>query len=175
VVVGKTIQQVEAQVRDAIKEQEKQAVTVAVRLVGKPSSVYYVFGEVNAPGAFPISGRETVLDGIVAAGGLTKKASIGNIILSRPTTPDSCRVVYPVCWPQIVQLGDTSTNYQLLPGDRIYIPSQSTLESLLPSCCQRVCPACSHTQMSCFGGCTSGINASRMLPTDPQIPIPGRP
>lgn len=177
IVVGKTIQQVEAQVREAIREQEKQAVAITVRLVGKPSAVYYVFGEVNAPGSFPITGRETVLDGIVAAGGLTRKASVGNIILSRPSTPDSCRLVYPVCWRQIVQLGDTSTNYQLLPGDRIYVPSKGMFESLFPSQRQNLCPACTRPQTSCFGGCTqnriacpANSNTPGMLPADPQFP-----
>jgi polysaccharide biosynthesis/export protein len=157
IVVGKTIPQVETLVWDLIKALEKQGTAVSVRLVGRPSSVYYVFGEVNAPGAFPITGRETVLDGIVSAGGVTKKASKENIILSRPTAPNSCRIVYPVCYPQIVQLGDTTTNYQLLPGDRIYVPSKGFFDSFLPEKCQRMCPACSQPQTSCFvGTCTSG-------------------
>src|SRR4029453_9400152 len=59
-----------------------------VRLGTRDSKVYYVLGEVNAPGAFPLRGRETVLDGIVAAGGLNSNASRNNIILSRPTHPD---------------------------------------------------------------------------------------
>ena len=62
-----------------------------VRLVGRVSKVFYVLGEVNAPGAFPLSGRETVLDGIIAAGGITRQASTAKIVLSRPTSPDSCR------------------------------------------------------------------------------------
>ena len=62
--------------------------------VGRTSKLYYVLGEVNAPGAFPITGSETVLDAIIAAGGLTSKGSEQNIILSRPSTPDGCRSIY---------------------------------------------------------------------------------
>jgi protein involved in polysaccharide export with SLBB domain len=180
-VVGKTIPQVETLVREAVKEKDQQAINVTVRLVGKPSAVYYVFGEVNAPGVFPVTGRETVLDGVVAAGGLTRKASVDNIIVSRPTAPESCRFVYPVCWRQIVQLGDTSTNYQLLPGDRIYVPSQGTLESLLPSRCQKPNPACCRPQTSCFGSgtsnatnCAPGSHGPGMLPLDVQVPSTGK-
>jgi polysaccharide export outer membrane protein len=36
-----------------------------------------------------------------------------------------------VCWKNIVQLGDTATNYQIAPGDRIYVPSRGGLENLL--------------------------------------------
>ena len=94
------------------------------------SKVFYVLGEVNAPGAFPLSGRETVLDGIIAAGGITRAANTKKVILSRPTQPDGCRVVLPVCYDNVVQLGDTSTNYQLLPGDRIFIPSKGALDDI---------------------------------------------
>jgi hypothetical protein len=32
--------------------------------------------------------------------------------------------VLPVCFKEIVQLGDTTTNYQLAPGDRVFIPAK---------------------------------------------------
>ena len=158
VVAGKTLPQIETTIRDQIKPHEKEAVAVTVRLIGRVSKVYYVLGEVNAPGAFPITGRETVLDGIIAAGGLGRKASQRNIILDRPSPPDGCRIVFPVCYPQIVQLGDTTTNYQLMPGDRIFVPSQGLLESLLPARCleKRACAACKGPQIPCGGaGCSA--------------------
>src|SRR5262249_4927085 len=110
---GKTVEQIEEDVQAAVKAKTPEAGLINVRLVGRASKVYYVLGQVNAPGSFPLQGRETVLDGIVAAGGLNIRASRANIILSRPTAPEGCRVVLPVCYRQIVQLGDTTTNYQL--------------------------------------------------------------
>jgi protein involved in polysaccharide export with SLBB domain len=126
VVAGQTVSQIEAEVQRLIaaKAKDKEESLVNVRLVGRVSKVFYVLGEANAPGAFPLSGRETVLDGIIAAGGITRRANTKKVLLSRPTPPDGCRVVLPVCYDNIVQLGDTSTNYQLLPGDRIFIPSK---------------------------------------------------
>ena len=35
-----------------------------------------------------------------------------------------------MCYRQIVQLGDTTTNYQLQPGDRIYVPGKGFWENL---------------------------------------------
>ena len=65
---------------------------------------------------------------------------------------EGCRVVLPVCYRQIVQLGDTTTNYQLQPGDRIYVPSQGFCESLTGND-KKEC-ACKGPQTSCFGsGC----------------------
>lgn len=149
VVAGKTVEEIAAMVRALVEAQVKGAGFIAVRVVTRVSKVYYVLGEVNAPGAYPLAGRETVLDGLLAAGGLNDRASRKNIILARPSLPDACRVVLPVCYTDIVQLGDTATNYQLAPGDRIYVPNKSCREDGLPfgkskgSCCggpQFPCP-----------------------------------
>jgi protein involved in polysaccharide export with SLBB domain len=129
-VAGKTVPEIEVMARDAVKAQTKDAGFINVRIVGRQSKVYYVIGEVNSPGAFPLQGRETVLDGILQAGGLNQNGSRDNIILSRPTKPNCPRVVLPVCWKNIVQLGDTATNYQLAPGDRIYVPTRGCLETI---------------------------------------------
>jgi len=145
VVAGKTIPQIEAEVRAQIEAQEKNAGPITVRLVTRVSKVYYVLGEVNAPGAFPLQGRETVLDAILAAGGLNERASRKFITLSRPTPPDGCRIVLPVCYNDIVQLGDTSTNYQIANGDRIFVPTRSRDD------CGRnkICLPCGRPQTPC--------------------------
>ena len=53
-------------------------------VVTRQSKVYYVLGEVNAPGAYQLSGRETVLDAVLAAGGLTARASREQYHLGSP-------------------------------------------------------------------------------------------
>jgi protein involved in polysaccharide export with SLBB domain len=129
-VVGKTPEEVEREIQVIVDAATANAGPINVRLVGRQSKVVYVLGEVNSPGAYPLSGRETVLDAIIAAGGLTDSADQGQIVYVQPTTPDGCRVVLPVCYREIVQLGDTSTNYQVGPGDRIYIPSMTLCKQL---------------------------------------------
>jgi protein involved in polysaccharide export with SLBB domain len=152
-----TVPMAEAEIIRSVQAIEKDKVKdagIGVRIVNRVSKVYYVLGEVNAPGAFPINGRETALDAIVAAGGLTRRASEGKIILSRPSSPEGCRTVLPVCYPQIVQLGDTTTNYQMQPGDRIYVPSKGMLEDLCPNK-QKGC-ACNGPQVPCNNtGCAN--------------------
>ncbi|QJW93549.1 polysaccharide biosynthesis/export family protein [Frigoriglobus tundricola] len=165
VVAGKTLVDVEVIVREAIKAKEKTVVPITVRQLTRPGKVFYVLGEVNAPGAFPITGRDTVLSAITQAGGPTKRASPQNIILARPTTPEGCRVVYPVCYTNIVQLGDTTTNYQLHPGDRIFVPSKGTFEGVLPARCQKDGP-CNRPQLSCFGAACTAAGCG------PQIVVP---
>lgn len=129
-VMGMTVPEIETRVRSAVQAQAKDAGFISVRLVARQSKVYYVIGEVNSPGAFQSQGRETVLDAILQAGGLTPSASRNNIILSRPTRPNCPRIVLPVCWTNIVQLGDTATNYQIVPGDRVFVPTRGLLGTI---------------------------------------------
>ncbi len=130
-IAGKTTEEIELAARELIKSQTKESSAVTVRIVSRVSKVFYVLGQVNSPGAFQYTGRETVLDAIVAsAGGLTDGASRKHIIVSRPTAPGQERIIMAVCYHDIVQLGDVTTNYQLMPGDRVYVPSKSVKEML---------------------------------------------
>jgi polysaccharide biosynthesis/export protein len=169
-VAGKTVDEIEAAVKAQVDV--KDAGVFTVRVVTRQSKVYYVIGEVNAPGAYQLSGRETVLDAILAAGGLTDRASRGNIILDRPTAPDSCRTVLPVCWSEIVQLGDTSTNYQMTAGDRVYVPARTFWEDF---CHKPQCPCGSRPQTACpipAASGDSGIVVEGASQTGPWIPSP---
>ena len=86
------------------------------------SKVYYVEGDVGLPGRFPITGNETVLDALNYAGGYAPTAATQNVRLVRPAPPDACCAqVLPVNFPAIINAGDTTTNYQLMPGDRLLV------------------------------------------------------
>ncbi len=176
VAAGSTVEEVEREVQRLIDQEhqddksvEADQARISVRLIQPESKVYYVLGEVNSPGAFPLIGRETVLDAIIQAGGLGGRANQHAIILSRPTGPSSCRVVLPVCYQQIVQLADSTTNYQIRPGDRIFVPSLTLCgefrQSIFPSL-GATCPRCAQDPKSCrdTGSCDSSrSNASFYL------------
>jgi polysaccharide export outer membrane protein len=69
----------------------------------------------------PITGNETVLDAISQAKGLSAVSSKNRIWVSRPA-PEGCgHQVLPVNWRAVVEKGDPTTNYQILPGDRVYV------------------------------------------------------
>ncbi len=127
-----------------VEEPERVDYGVTVRLVNKDSAIYYVMGEVNAPGSYPLVGHETVLDAVIAAGGLSDRANDHKIILTRPQLGQEALIV-PICYQQILQLGDVSTNYQLMPGDRIYVPSLTLWEDIKQSAAwrnEKSCPQC---------------------------------
>jgi polysaccharide biosynthesis/export protein len=102
----------------AVKNNDRVFVDVAAY----NSKVYYVLGDVAAPGRLPITGNETVLDAIEYAGGIAPTGAPQNIRLVRPAPPGACCAqVLPVNIAAITQVGDTTTNYQLMPGDRLFV------------------------------------------------------
>lgn len=143
IVAGLTLEQIEEAVIARVETIAKKRYAINVRLLEANASQVYVLGEVGSPAAYPLVGRETVLDAILLAGGLTSRASPCDIVLVRPTNPCDCRVVLPVCYRQITQMGDTTTNYQLQPGDRIYVGGRSFCQELqfwkINQTCERCC------------------------------------
>jgi polysaccharide export outer membrane protein len=92
------------------------------------SKVYYVITDGAGYGQtihrFPITGNETVLDAISLNGGIAAVSSRRRIWVARPGPAGApCYHILPVFWDAVVMGGDTTTNYQLFPGDRIFISS----------------------------------------------------
>lgn len=149
-VVGKSIPEIRSIIEETIRSIDgEKAERVIVRLVDWKSKVFYVMGEVNSPGAYPITGGETFLDAILLAGDITRRANRHQIILSRPTGPCDERIVLPICYDNVIQLGDSSSNYQLRPGDRIFVPGiefcDDLVQTIFPGAGKR-CPRCGPAQ-----------------------------
>lgn len=98
---------------------------VSVDVFAYNSKRYYVITEGAGMGEgvnmFPVTGNETVLDAISQVQGL-RQVSSKTIWIARPA-PDGagCDQILPVNWKEITRGGATATNYQLLPGDRVFI------------------------------------------------------
>jgi polysaccharide export outer membrane protein len=101
---------------------------VSVDVGGYNSKVYYVifdgggfpFGEQVV--RLPITGNETVLDAVSQLNGLPPFTTRHHIWIARPAPPEQgCDQVLPVDWQAITRRGAVATNYQLLPGDRIFV------------------------------------------------------
>ncbi len=88
------------------------------------SKVYYVIQQGSGQGdsvtRLPVTGNETVLDALAQVNGLTnlnKKA----IFIARPLAGAGKDQVLHVNWEAITKGTATATNYQVLPGDRIFV------------------------------------------------------
>ncbi|WP_337174379.1 polysaccharide biosynthesis/export family protein [Paludisphaera sp.] len=126
-VAGLTLDQVEEQVArrltdDALSRGQKptEPYRVSARLATSQSKYYYVVGTVATEGKFPIRGNETVMDAILQAG-LKSNSLPEKAYLARPRPVGGPEQVLRIDWCAIKD-GDTLTNYQLLPGDRIVVP-----------------------------------------------------
>src|SRR5262249_15979145 len=105
---------------------------VSIDVQGFNSKVYYVIYDGGGFGQqifrMPITGNETVLDALSTLGGLPAQSSKKKIWVARPAPPEvGCDQVLPVDWNAITQGGATETNYQLLPGDRVYVKADSLI------------------------------------------------
>jgi len=91
------------------------------------SKVYYVMVEGAGLGdsvqRFPITGNETVLDAVCQIKGLSQ-VSKKRIWIARPQPGQKVDAVLPVNWQDITAGAATATNYQVLPGDRIFITGE---------------------------------------------------
>jgi hypothetical protein len=95
------------------------------------SKFYYIVTEGAGFGdqmvRIPVTGNETVLDAMAQIGGL-QQVSSKRIWIARPAPKDSaCDQILPVDWQAITRGASTATNYQLMPGDRIFVAEDRVL------------------------------------------------
>ncbi len=97
------------------------------------SKFYYVITDGGGYGQqvypFPIRGNETVLDAMANINGLPYVANKKRIWVARATRPGQPPKILPVDWMATAKYGSSATNYQLLPGDRVYIDSNHLIKA----------------------------------------------
>jgi polysaccharide export outer membrane protein len=122
-VVGLTIAQARQVIEDYLSRFLEDP-EVSVDVFAYNSKVYYVVTQGAGLGdglyRFPITGNETVLDAVSQINGL-EQVSSKRIWIARPTHEPGTVQVLPVSWEAITAQASTNTNYQILPGDRIFI------------------------------------------------------
>lgn len=111
---------IEAQLSEFLQEPK-----VIVDIFSYNSKKYYIITQGGGFGdnvaQLPITGNETVLDALAAVGGISQVSST-KIWIARPARNGAgCEQILPVDWEDITRGGSTATNYQLLPGDRVFI------------------------------------------------------
>ena len=99
---------------------------VAIDVLEYRSKVYYVIADGGGTGdrvyRLPSTGNETVLDAVAQVNGLPAIANKGQIWIARPSPHCNCPdQLLHVDWDAIARGAQTCTNYQLLPGDRLYV------------------------------------------------------
>ncbi len=116
-----------AQARTAIEQHLLQyfdSMEVSLEVGGYNSKVYYIVTQGAGFGdgvyRFPMTGNETVLDALSQINGL-RPVSSKKVWIARPTDDPAGVQRLEVCWDNVTANAYARTNYQILPGDRIYV------------------------------------------------------
>jgi len=112
---GLTPAQLEEQISKALSEYVKNPqVTVSVEAVR--SKRYYLSGEINRPGAYPLASPTTVFEALTMAGGFREFANKKKITIIRGTE----RLRFN--WNEVVKGKNLAQNIALENGDQIVVP-----------------------------------------------------
>lgn len=119
---GKTPSQLARDIEKAYSEYVKSAVVSVIvnGFVGLPSQQIRVVGEASKPLSIPYNKHMTLLDLMIAVGGLTDFADGNKTVLIRYV--DGKREMYGLRVEDLVKDGDISANIALWPGDVVIIP-----------------------------------------------------
>ena len=114
----------------SIRVHPRDSDRVSVEVASYNSRVYFVLGEVNAPGRLPWTGNETVLDALQFAGGLDPNSNASNVQLARPSRGKKPAKVHQIDLKAIYN-GDAKSNLQIFPGDRLVVGRAAAADSTI--------------------------------------------
>ena len=119
---GKTPQQLGRDIEERLKKYVSDPVVTVIvtTFVGSPSEQIKIVGEAVTPKSIPYQAHMTVLDAMIAAGGLTPYAAGNRAEIVRRV--DGKEVDYNVRLADLLKGGDLGANTDLRPGDIIIIP-----------------------------------------------------
>ena len=122
-VVGLTIAQAKSEIEQYLAR-FLEGPEISLDVFAYNSKVYYIVTQGGGMGdgvfRFPVTGNETVLDAIAQINGLQQVAS-KKIWIARPTDEPGKTQILPVKWEDITADAHACSNYQVLPGDRVFI------------------------------------------------------
>lgn len=126
-IAGMTIDEAKKAIEDHLSQFFRQP-EISLDVFAYNSKWYYLIMDRAGWGQtvyrFPITGRDTVLDALSNFGGTGFMSSKRHLWLARPNGQDPKQMqIFPVNWPALAKGGSPATNYQLFPGDRIYVQS----------------------------------------------------
>jgi polysaccharide biosynthesis/export protein len=122
--VGKTPEQLQEDIKKVLAQYiEEPLVSVMVdKFQGTFSQQIRIVGATEKPASIPYRANMTLLDAMIAVGGLSEFAAGDRARLVRQDRRTGRQVEYDLKIARLIKKGDTSANVKLEPGDVIIIP-----------------------------------------------------
>ena len=122
-IAGMTLDEARFAIADSLSGQFTDP-KVSVSVFAYNSKAIYVVTQGGGLGdnlvRLPYTGGDTVMDAVSQINGLSYVSS-SRMWVARPNREAGNSVTLPIDWEAITQQADVTTNYQLLPGDRVFI------------------------------------------------------
>jgi polysaccharide export outer membrane protein len=117
---GLTVKELQANLTKQLKAYvDNPEVSVSVQEFH--SQKFNILGEVNKPGAYPLTGPTTILDAIAQAGGFKDFAKTKKIYVLR-TSADGKQEKLPFNYNEVIKGNQMNTNVALEPRDTVVVP-----------------------------------------------------
>lgn len=119
---GKTPSELARHIEEAYATYVKHPVVSVIvgGFVGVPDQQIRVVGEASQPLSIPFRKHMTILDVMIASGGLTEFAAGNKAVLIR--NGESGKETYALRLEDLLEDGDISANLTMMPGDIVMIP-----------------------------------------------------
>lgn len=124
---GKTLTEISTQLSHLLKEDYVNPI-VTVNVANADSQRFWMLGQVQTPGTYPIKKPTTLIDAISIGGGL--QTNRDGVEVSNPEAADLERAILirngdlvPVNFDKLIREGDMSQNVYVHGGDYIFVPS----------------------------------------------------
>jgi polysaccharide export outer membrane protein len=119
VAAGRTASALADEVTERLKRfLAEPQVTIAVTEAS--AARFFVVGQVNKPGAYPLRGRTSLVQALAVAGGFREFADKGKLVIVRPTAEGD--VLLRANYDDLASGKDKSQNIVLDAGDTILVP-----------------------------------------------------
>jgi polysaccharide export outer membrane protein len=114
---GRTVLEVQEDIRERLSAELTRPV-VSVTMLEFKAREFYVLGEVNNPGVFPVDGRVRLIGALAMAGGFRLESAdeLEAYVVRQGE-------VLPVSLEAVVRRGDLCGNIPMQDGDLVYVPS----------------------------------------------------
>ena len=125
---GMTLPELHNHITKMLQRHHPNPLDVSLTLVAAASRTFYVAGQVQAPGPYPLASRMTMLKAIMTAGGLTDDGDLSKVVLMHHES-DGSLTVYRTNLAEVLEKSKAEQDLVLSPQDAIFVPKSGIAQA----------------------------------------------